>query len=366
MYINFWYPICTSEDLRSDAPLRADLLGLRFVTFRDTQGVPHVLADTCVHRGGSLGKGKVEDGCVVCPYHGWRYDGHGQCVMIPSLHGDKPPARAKVDSYPVQEKYGIIFAFLGDAPADERSPLYEIEEFGQDGWRASEVMIVNVPAYYERSVENGLDPVHNEFVHPLQGGPSVKMDTLEATDMAWGSRFYAHMGQPEVGKTRMADLRGRPEDLGAGSWHHGPNTLVTSIDLSAKNNLTQVFFEAPIDEGNTKIYFINLRNCWMDPAMDKQMVETNLNIVHEDVDILANLFPIRTPDTTTREILIRGDECVVNYRRWLRSWEDLGWRMDAKVMQQNYGDIAYAIPCPERRETGNWVLEPVPLLSPNL
>jgi phenylpropionate dioxygenase-like ring-hydroxylating dioxygenase large terminal subunit len=210
MFINFWYPICTSDDLPADSPLRSELLGLRFVAFRDAEGLAHVLADTCVHRGGSLSKGKVQDGCIACPYHGWRYDGNGHCVGIPSLRGEKPPARAKVDSYPVQEKYGIVFAFLGDAPEDERPPLYEIGQYDQDGWRKSEVMIVNVPAYYQRSMENGLDPVHNEFVHPLQGAPAVNMDTLESADMPWGSSMYAHMGQPEPGKTRMADLRGDP------------------------------------------------------------------------------------------------------------------------------------------------------------
>ena len=362
MYINFWYPICTAEDLEAEAPVRSDILGLGLVAFRDQDGAAHVLSDVCVHRGGALSKGKVIDGCVACPYHGWRYAGDGRCASIPSMNGDKPPARAKVDSYPVQEKYGIVFAFLGDALEDERPPLYEIEQYGQDGWRESEVMIVNIGAYYQRSVENGLDPVHNQFVHPLQGAPAVKMDQLETSQMPWGSKMYAYMGQPEVGKTRMADLRGKPEDLGAGSWHYGPNVLITSIDLSAENNITQVFFEAPVDDSHTKIYFVNLRNCMMDPAMDDKMRDVNLSIVAEDQRVLENLFPVRTPETTTREILIGGDECVVNYRDWLKKWENLGWRMDTRTMRDNYGDIAYAIPCPDRRRSGNWVLDPVPLM----
>ena len=117
MYINFWYPICTSEELDADKPQQTQVLGLRFVAFRDAEGKPHVLSDTCVHRGGSLSKGKVVDGCVVCPYHGWRFAGDGKCQLVPSVEaGAKLPARAKVDSYPVQEKYGIVFAFLGDLP----------------------------------------------------------------------------------------------------------------------------------------------------------------------------------------------------------------------------------------------------------
>jgi nitrite reductase/ring-hydroxylating ferredoxin subunit len=59
MYINFWYPICTTEELNEQNPRRAELLGVRLAAFRDESGAAHVLADTCVHRGGSLSKGKV-------------------------------------------------------------------------------------------------------------------------------------------------------------------------------------------------------------------------------------------------------------------------------------------------------------------
>ena len=120
VYINFWYPIARAEEVVDDKPLRVELLGMPFVAFRDTAGAVHVLADTCVHRGGSLSAGWVRDGKAICPYHGWEYDGGGKCTKIPSLVGKTPPARAKVDSYPVQEKYGIVFAFLGDLPEAEQ------------------------------------------------------------------------------------------------------------------------------------------------------------------------------------------------------------------------------------------------------
>ena len=67
MYINFWYPICTSEELNNDKPVRAELLGVRLVAFRDSAGEAHVLSDVCVHRGGSLSKGQVDGDCVQCP-----------------------------------------------------------------------------------------------------------------------------------------------------------------------------------------------------------------------------------------------------------------------------------------------------------
>lgn len=366
MYINFWYPICTSAELTPDSPLRAELLGARLVAFRDEAGDAHVLSDTCIHRGGSLSKGKVAGNCVVCPYHGWSYDGDGRCVAIPSMNGSKPPARAKVDSYPVDERYGVVFAFLGDLPAAERPPLYEIEEIDREGWRVTGPLVFEVEAYFERSVENGLDALHNEFVHPAQGAPSVDGDQIKVENSEWGSRFLVAFGgytqaesRQKVAQTSDTDTEG----LSAGSWHHGPNTLVTGIYLPGDNTFVQYFYEAPVSRNRTRIFFVNARNNSLDPDKDDWINETFMKIANEDIAILENLWPVGTPDTLTRELLTPGDAAIVRYREYLKDWENQGWRIDWKALQQIDGDSAWAIPCPARRESGNWVLQPIPLLS---
>jgi phenylpropionate dioxygenase-like ring-hydroxylating dioxygenase large terminal subunit len=190
MYINFWYPIVRSEDLGYDKPEKVKVLGCNLVAFRDQEGKACVLSDTCIHRGGSLGGAwsglnspRIVNGCIVCPYHGWEFGGDGKCKNVPSIgYGTKPPPRAKVDSYPVEEKYGIVFAFLGDAPEEERPPLLNLEEYDQEGWRANQILVLEVPYYYERSIENGLDPAHNEFVHPTHGFSAINRDTYCVRD----------------------------------------------------------------------------------------------------------------------------------------------------------------------------------------
>ncbi len=366
MYINFWYPIARATEVTADKPLKVRLLGLPFVAFRDQDGAAHVLADTCVHRGGSLGAGWVRDNCVVCPYHGWRFAGDGKCVLVPSLGAEtKPPPRAKVDSYPVQERYGIVFAFLGDLPAEERPPLYDIAEFGTPEWK-SHLYVLDLAAYYERSMENGLDPIHNEFVHPLQGAPllspELQRTPLPIEDIPWGSKFYMTFGAKRTHDTKLADAK-TGERLGAaGSWHQGPNQLVTWIDLTATNSFHQYLFEAPVDENNTRLFFLNMRNWLLDDKHDQRISDVTLQIVHEDIRILENLNPVRTPDTNTREVLVPGDYGAVRYREWLKKWDARGWRIDTKALRAKQGDVAMAIPCPARRESGNWVLETVPLL----
>jgi len=364
MYINFWYPIARSADIADDKPLRVELLGLPFVAFRDTKGEAYVLSDTCVHRGGSLSAGRVRDGHAVCPYHGWEYDGNGRCQRIPSLEGVKAPARAKVDSYPVQEKYGIVFAFLGDLPEDERPPLHEIEEYGQPGWK-TQLYTYDVQCNYERSMENGLDPVHNEFVHPLQGAPMLSPEQqsspLPLEDIPWGSKFYMAYPTKARPSTELDAVKTGERIGAAGSWFQGPNQLITWIDISAENSFHQYAFEAPINDSTTRIFFVNMRNWLLEDEHDQRIEAPTLAIVDEDVGILEKLSPVRTPATNTKEILVPSDGMIVRYREWLSEWDANGWRIDYKRLQQERGDFAYAIASPDRRTSGNWVLDTIPL-----
>ncbi|MGI9343172.1 MAG: Rieske 2Fe-2S domain-containing protein [Gammaproteobacteria bacterium] len=366
MYINFWYPVCLSEELTNDAPLRMQILALRFAAFRDSAGKAHVLADTCVHRGGSLGKGNVRGDRLACPYHGWQFDGDGRCRHIPVLGEDAAiPARAKVDSYPVIERYGIVFAYLGDLPEAERPPLLEIEEWEQPGWRASGLVIFELNAYFERSIENGLDPSHNEFVHDLQGNVKFRPETVTINSTDWGTAVTIGAIPPEPGTTNLESLRTdqTPDNFGATTAHHGPNTLITEINLSADNTFVQYFFEQPVDASHTRIFFINMRNCMLEPEQDERLQKINLAIADEDIRIVEELNPVRTPETSTKEILITGDECIGAYRQHLKDWEQRGWRIDMKAMRDTAGDVAYAISSPERRTSKSWVLEPIPLVA---
>ena len=367
MYINFWYPVALSDEVTNEKPVHARILCVDFVAFRDSAGQAHVLSDTCIHRGGSLGHGKIRGDCVQCPYHGWQFDGDGRCTVIPSLgDGESPPARAKVDAYPVREKYGIVFAFLGDLPEEERPPLWELEEYEMDDWRANKLVVFDVDYYYERSIENGLDAAHNEFVHPKQGAPGMVQDfkntPIPVEDIGnWGSKFMIPFVQISEQDGLMADKMVRePEHLKAGSGHLGPNALATWLQFTKDNMFHQYFFEAPIDENRTRIFFLNLRHFMMDPAMDQQIIDVNMEIAQEDIDILVKLNPVRTPETLTRELLVPADKPVVRFREYLKEWEAKGWRIDVRKVRESQGDVAYAIPCPARRTSKNWILEEIP------
>jgi phenylpropionate dioxygenase-like ring-hydroxylating dioxygenase large terminal subunit len=389
MYINFWYPVVRSEDLGPDQPERVKILGLNFVVFRNEEGEACVLSDTCVHRGASLGGAwsmgnvpRIINGCIVCPYHGWEYNGEGKCVNIPSIgYGEKTPARAKVDAYPVQEKYGIVFAFLGDLPEEERPPLLDVEEYGQEGWRANSILVLDVPYYYERSIENGLDPAHNEFVHPTHGHQGKYRDTYHVNPIeyddhhqGWGSWFWHWFDAPPMpqgdhetaidGATPYGKEKTKRAPAKVGGGTYGPNTMPTYINITENQTFRQYFFEQPVDDKNTRIFFLNMRNFMLEPEKDGPIHARNKVIAGQDIQILVDLDPPRTPISNTKEVLMPADGPIAAYRDWLAKFDEKGWRIDWDEFQNRTGkDTAFAIPSPGRRESGNWVLEPVPLLD---
>jgi hypothetical protein len=126
----------------------------------------------------------------------------------------------------------------------------------------------------------------------------------------------------------------------------------------------QYFFEQPVDESHTRIFFLNLRNWLLEDEKDEQVRDVTLRVVGEDIKILETLRPVRTPESNNREVLLSGDAAVVSYRECLRDWDNRGWRIDFKALRDQQKGVAFAIPCPARRDSGNWVLDPVPLVAP--
>ena len=367
MFINFWYPAAESAKL-TDTPLHVQMIGQEFVLFRDSAGTAHCLSNTCVHRGGSLAHGRVRGDNVECSYHGWRYNGQGQCVRIPTMAPDaKLPVRAKVDSYPVQEKYGLVFAFLGDLAEEERIPVMEIPEYGQPGWAAT-IQYWVFDINFQRSVENGVDPSHNEFVHPTHGYSGTRDDyhlkERKVQDKAWGSWMQLGGMAPPLPDPKMREASGRTESafIEAETGHHGVASIWTYIHPSPTMFIHQYLFENPIDEMHTAIYIVNLRNFLTEAKDDARMMDRNQYVGFQDRDVLLRLRPRLTPPTNTKEIFVRGDECVARYRDWVKKWQARGWRIDSDRVTATKSQSAYAIPSPARRHSKNWVLDPVPLI----
>ncbi len=108
----FWHPVYRSQDLPLGKMVPIQIMSERFTLYRGETGIPHVVAFRCAHRGTQLSTGWVEGDCVRCRYHGWKYDGSGQCVEQPG-EDESNAAKVQIRSYPTKEYLGHIFAYLG-------------------------------------------------------------------------------------------------------------------------------------------------------------------------------------------------------------------------------------------------------------
>ncbi len=369
MFINFWYAAEESKNL-TDKPMHVRLLNQDFVFFRDSSGKAHCLSNVCCHRGASLAHGKIKGDCVECPYHGWQYDGEGVCQRIPSMGQDANiPSRAKVDAYPTQERYGLIFTFLGDLPEEERPPIMEIPEWDQEGWRTT-LQRFDWNFDYKRSIENALDLAHNEFTHTTQmftpEGKTFVIPDLELVETEWETGFYLTMPGSPTHDKKMQKASGKSEPGPSEVYTacYGISSFRTYIQPRPNFKIHQYFFESPIDESHTRLFFFNLRNFMLDEEGDKPVIKSNELVAYEDRNVLEPLRPILTPRTNTHETFVPADKPAARYRERVKEWEAKGWRIDSDKVNRNRDKVAYAIPSPARRKSKGWALDPIPLIPP--
>ncbi len=158
-----WYIAAPRRELSSE-PIRRNVEGEVLVLFRDETGTARALRDRCAHRGMALSEGRVVDGTIECPYHGWRYDGAGDLVEVPALcPGECPPQGRRMQSFSVVEQDDHLWVWIGSG--EPTSGPYHFTHYGDPGWR-SFFMNTRFEATVEDCLENFLDVPHTIFVHP--------------------------------------------------------------------------------------------------------------------------------------------------------------------------------------------------------
>ncbi len=361
---NCWYALADSDDVGA-TPVKVRALGEDLVLFRRSSDRMLVaLSDTCVHRMASLSRGEVDGDCVRCPYHGWAYAADGACVQVPSNPAGAPVSRrARVDSYPVEERYGWIWVFLGDLPEPERPPIPPFPEFGQAGWRAVRGT-VTWNAHYTRVVENTADVAHTPFVHRASFGDPHATVIPEFTVAA-----SEHAVQATIVLPRPAPPR-KPRRGGYGE-------VTLAIYMPATNRVDGVMANGwrtlllithvPVDEHTTLTRFVQLRNFLRSPLADGLARRFSLKILAEDRPTVESQVPRVAPIERGADLSTRADALTLAYRKLLRDYVDRGWQIDHHEVQRTLreDDRLLVIPSPRRRDpelARVWVLDEVPVV----
>jgi len=174
LFRRYWLPALLSEELaeKDGAPVRLKLMGEQLVFFRDSDGKLGAIDEFCAHRGVSLWFGRNEQGGLRCAYHGWKFDVNGRCMEVPSEpEGSKFHEKARLKSYPLVERGGVIWIYMG--PAELQPPLPEWEFAtvpAAQSFMSKRVQECN----WLQALEGGIDSSHVSFLH----SGSLKTDPL--------------------------------------------------------------------------------------------------------------------------------------------------------------------------------------------
>jgi 5,5'-dehydrodivanillate O-demethylase oxygenase subunit len=162
MLRSYWWPVAISADLRPPDVRKVRLLGEDLALYRLRDGSVHLLQDSCPHRGAALSQGIVESTGLRCPYHGWLFDGDGACLQQPGEPRASTFAqRVHATAYPAEELGGLVFAYLGPAPAPTL-PRYDL--FCWDD-AIRDVGYTTIPCNFVQTMENAVDLDHVAWLH---------------------------------------------------------------------------------------------------------------------------------------------------------------------------------------------------------
>ena len=258
----YWQPVALADELPADRPVcSARVLSEPLVVFRQSDGLPAVLDRRCPHRGADLSYGRLEDGGIRCPFHGWLFDSQGRCLEQPAEPvGSTYHQRINQPSYPCIERNGVVFAYLGDGAPP---PLPDLDCFNapaSHSFAFKGLMECN----WLQALEVGIDPAHASFLH--------RFFADDDPQDSYGKQFRDNSLGSRIPMTRLLREHHRPEirveqtpyglrivalrDLGNLGMHVRvtnqvfPHGIV--IPMSESMNITQ--WHVPIDDRHSYWY----------------------------------------------------------------------------------------------------------------
>lgn len=359
MFINNWYAACIADRLGTD-PLRVRMLGCDFVLYRDQDGAVRCLSDLCCHRGASLSAGSCRDGRLICPQHGWEFGGDGKCRLIPAgtPTGTAPPKRARVPSYPVEEKYGLVFVFLGDMSGDERPAIPDImPEYDTGDWHHG-VISRRKDINYMRMTENYNDPCHVFYVHAFAKWlpKGVTIEDHELTDTSVKA-FHASW---DTDGNRSPDTGLLMEYRVIGCMSRNTNH---QPDYPPQIVLACV---TPIDDFNTQIHMILMQPKDGGESAEQHrtlMDMTENQVMDEDYAVLKTTRPLLAA-SPAEELLVDSDRTLAQCRKITQDFAVKMGTIDSKALAGIRDTHICVIPCPgHRSDPKGWVHKTVPLLQ---
>lgn len=191
LFRRFWIPALLEEEVSQSGgpPVEVHVLGEKLIAFRDTTGKVALIDAFCPHRKAPMLLGRNEDAGIRCVYHGWKFDGSGQCIDMPNEPADSTfKDKISIKSYPTNVAGGVVWTYMG--PADRQPDALPALEWSR--LNGGHVMVSKTWQYnnWAQAVEGGIDSSHVAFLH-REGHVQVADQAVEPSSDADAVRTYA-------------------------------------------------------------------------------------------------------------------------------------------------------------------------------
>ncbi|QIL72168.1 aromatic ring-hydroxylating dioxygenase subunit alpha [Diaphorobacter sp. HDW4B] len=317
-----WHPVAQSHEVLQDAPLSVKLLDQAVVLWRNNEGAVQAFVDRCPHRGARLSMGRVENGHLECPYHGWQFASGGQCVKVPAAPDFVPPATQRVKSFDVQEAYGLVWVRLQEGEAENANaaalPAFAAEADAH--LRKVNCGPYDVAASAPRIIENFLDMSHFGFVHEgwLGSRDATAMAAYKVESTATGvlaTGCKAVQPQSNLHSTSAAEVEYTYEVTAP---YTAVLTKIPEEGTSKQGWREQIgLFICPITPDTSRVWF---RLAVADfESTDAQLREFQHTIFVQDQPVLESQLPKALPLDPRAEMHSAADRMSSAYRRYLRA-----------------------------------------------
>ncbi len=296
---------------------RVELFGTEYVLFVPRAGAPVLTQAHCPHRGAHLAEARVLDQTMQCVYHGWQFDSSGRCTVVPQLDEGIPiPPRARIETWPVVERYGLYWACVGDSPSDGPPAWHEADELG---WRVQVDFFEEWSCAALRIIDNNIDQAHPAFVHQQTFGdpsrpwvPRYELDHTERGFRASIPQTVAGVG-PQMGVTDESLMFERFQEVELLS------PVQTRIRLSYGGQAPDYCFygsATPLDDKRSMYVRVSALAAEDDSQPYAMFWDFSRRVTEEDRVVLETTDP-DFPTDATSEIHLRCDRTTLEYRRVL-------------------------------------------------
>ena len=297
-FADVWTIVGASRDVPQRKLVPMTVAGERVVLFRDSDGKAAALIDCCPHRGVALSLGKLRDGIVECPFHGWRFDAAGRNCLVP-WNPDAKRETLGAAALPVRETNGLLWLHTGAAATSEPDPAETMLRTDL----ASVVQTVVWRTHWTRAMENMLDMPHLPFVHRRSIGRDMAGEGTERMDLRW---TQTRRGACVENVTPGRDRQTRLDFL-------YPNAMELTIDPPGRT-LRIVAVCLPEAAGTTRMILITYRSFLRSPLLDPLFRFANRRIAREDQAILESSHPVEVPPPGS-EKSVRTDAPTLAFRK---------------------------------------------------